>query len=1092
MKKSLLYARVKNRAWRLSKAGTLTSLTICLLSSSSSARSALANPIISARAHLEIRLSKAAINISGVVKDETGATLPGVSVRLKGTTIATVTDINGKFVIAVPNEQSILVFGYLGYVSKEMPVGKQKTFEVSLVPDAKLLNDVVVVGYGTQTKAEFTGSASRVSGESLKDMPVQSFDQGLAGKATGVSIAQPNGVLNNPPVIRIRGVNSISLSSYPLIVVDGIPINTGNSAGNAQVANNPLGDINPADIESVNILKDAASTAIYGSRAAAGVILITTKSGKTGKAKVNYEAWAGVTNAVRLPELLNAEQFMLIKNEATLNSKLLSGNENNPAVPAASFFPSYHDDGSMVNTDWLAEVYQTGVSQNHSINFSGGSETTKYYFSTNYSNQEGLIRTNEFTRKAARFNLDHQLTSFIKLKANVNYNNSLNASPQTGSLEGNAFGLTSIARLATLSAPNVVAKFPDGTYNLSNSNTLGMGANTVSSNFYNPSALLAYNNYSSENDRVIGNFVADVNLLKNLSYHLSYGMDRFKIENKAFEGAQHGLGNAAGGRANNNSVLIDNWNLTHTLTYAGKIGEKNNLSLLAGYDIQKFNNSAWGAQRTGLADSFYEYYEGSFQNIEPGNANFRSQKAFASIFGRISYDYDKKYFATINYRRDGNSALGSGKKYGDFGGISGGWALSAEDFYRQSSIADIMSSVKFRASWGKVGNGNIANNFGSLSLYNSSLYGTVPTFAFSQGGNPNLGWETSKQTNVGADLGFYNDRVTIDVTYYNNNVDGLILNVPQSPSKGIPGNAILQNIGAMYNRGIEFGISAQVINKGDFSWNANFNYTYNKNEVTDLFGAGSEIVGTTATASETTNITRVGYPVGSLFGAVTDGVNPANGQRVFINAAGERVQYSQSVASGQSRWTYLDGTTAAAINVNDYQVLGNALPTFYGGFNNTFKYKNFDLGINFTYSGGNYIQNGTKGTWRDQRFWNNSTEVLNRWTSPGQVTDIPRVVLGDLLSNGSSFPISENVEKADFIRLQTASLGYRFSPGIFGKTGISSMRIYGQVYNAFLITNYSGQDPDISVNGNNNTTPGVDKNSVPQGRTFTFGVNIGF
>lgn len=332
----------------------------------------------------------------------------------------------------------------------------------------------------------------------------------------------------------------------------------------------------------------------------------------------------------------------------------------------------------------------------------------------------------------------------------------------------------------------------------------------------------------------------------------------------------------------------------------------------------------------------------------------------------------------------------------------------------------------------------------------------------------------------------------MDLTYYDNNVDGLILNVPQSPSKGIPGNAILQNIGAMYNRGFEAGITATIMRNGKFSWTSNLNYTYNKNRVTDLFGEGSEIVGTTSTSSETTNITRIGYAVGSLFGAKTDGVNPENGQRIFINKAGEKIQYSHSVPSGQSRWTYLDGTPAKAISVNDYYILGNALPTFYGGFNNSFKYGNFDLGINMTYSGGNYIQNGTKATWRDQRFWNNTTEVLTRWTTPGQVSKIPRVVIGDLLSNGSSFPISENVEKADFIRLQSASFGYRLPEKVFGKSGISSARVYTQVFNAFLITKYTGQDPDISVNGNTNTTPGVDKNSVPQGRSFTMGVNIGF
>ncbi|HEX8424795.1 TonB-dependent receptor [Hymenobacter sp.] len=1046
-------------------------------------------PVLLSAAELSAQNQK----ITGKVTEANGSPLPGVTVLVKGTTRGGATAIDGTFTLD-GEANSVLIFSFLGYKSQEVNVAGRPAVNVAMSSDAKALNEVVVVGYGTQTKAEFTGSAARVGGDAIKDIPVQSFDQGLAGKATGVSIGQPNGVLNNAPIIRIRGVNSISLSSYPLIVVDGIPINTGNASGSTTVANNPLGDINPADIERIDVLKDAASTAIYGSRAAAGVIQITTKSGKAGKPRVSYEGWAGVTEAVRLPKMLNAEQFMLIKNEAVLNSKILSGNENNASVPSASFFPTYNADGSLVDTDWYKEVYQTGFSQNHSLNVSGGSETTKYYFSTNYSDQQGILKTNEFTRKGVRFNLNHKLTPWMNLSGSANYNNSLNASPNTGSLEGNAFGLVGSARLAWLSAPNVYAVNPDGTYNLSNANTLGMGNNTVSSNFYNPVPMLDLNKYTSENDRIISNFAADVTPLKGLVYRLSYGIDRLKIENVTFESGVHGPGFSTGipgGRANNSSLLINNWNLTHTLNYQLPLKGPHSVSVLAGYDVQKFENSSWGATRSNSSDAFFNDYQGSYGTIVPAN-NLLTNRAFASIFSRLTYDFDKRYFLTVNFRRDGNSALGAGKKYGNFGGVSGGWSLADEQFYKNSSVADVLTGVKLRASWGRVGNGNLPNTYGSLSLYNSALYGSVPTWAFSQGGNSDLGWETSKQTNVGADLGLFNDRVRFDLTYYRNNVDGLILNVPQPPSKGIPNNSILMNVGSMYNRGFEMGINASILNAGKFTWSTNLNYTTNKNRVTALFGDGAEIVGTTSATAETTNITRVGYSVGSLFGAKTDGVNPANGQRIFINKDGEQVQYSHAVASGQSRWTYLDGRPASAISVSDYQLLGNALPTWYGGFNNTFKYGGFDLAVNFTYSGGNYVMNGTKGTWRDQRFWNNTTEVLERWTSEGQVTDIPRVVYGDLLSNGSSFPISENVEKADFLRLQSAGLGYTIPATLFGKSGISSVRVYTQVYNAFLITKYTGTDPEISSNGNTNTTPGVDKNSIPQGRTFTVGLNVGF
>jgi len=1028
--------------------------------------------------------------VSGKVTEGENSPLPGVTVLVKGTSQGMTTSADGTFTMECA-PTSTLVFSFIGYSSQEVPVNGRSTLSVKMGADTKQLADVVVVGYGTQTKEEFTGSAARVKGDAVKDLPVQSFDQGLAGKATGVSIGQPNGVLNNPPVIRIRGINSISLSSYPLVVVDGVPINTGNVAGSSTVANNPLGDINPADIESIDVLKDAASTSIYGSRAAAGVILITTKSGKAGKPKVNYEGWVGITRAVRLPKMLNAEQFMMIKNEGVLNSKILSGNANNASVASELFFPMYNADGSLVDTDWYKEVYQTGFSQNHSLSVSGGSESTKYYFSTNYSKQRGILKTNEFSRKAVRFNIDHKLTSWLNLTANANYNNTLNASPNTGSLEGNAFGLVGSARLAWLSAPNVPVYNPDGSYNLSTANTLGMGNNQVSSNFYNPVPMLDLNKYTSENDHILGNFSADFHPIKGLNYRISYGVDRLKIDNVTFQSGVHGPGYPAG-NATNTGIVANNWDFTNTLTYNLALAAKHNVGLLVGYDRQKFDNASWGATRSNSADIFFNEFQGSYGTIIPAN-NALSERALVSVFGRFTYDYDKKYFLTVNFRRDGNSALGAGKKYGNFGGVSGGWSLAEEEFYRNSSLAQVMTGLKLRASWGKIGNANLPNWYGSLSLYNSGLYGSAATWAFSQGGNPDLGWETGKQTNVGADIGLFNDRIQVDLTYYRNNVDGLILNVPQSPSKGIPGNAMLMNVGSMYNRGFEAGITASVLERGKFSWNTNFNYTFNKNRVTALYGDGSEIVGTTSATAETSNITRVGYSVGSLYGAKTDGVNPENGQRIFINREGQKVQYNHAVPSGQSRWTYLDGSAAPAISVSDYQLLGNALPTFYGGFNNTFKYGDFDLGVNFTYSGGNYVMNGSKGTWRDQRFWNNTTEVLDRWTTPGQVTDIPRVVYGDLLSNGSSFPISENVEKADYIRLQTASLGYRVPVKLLGtKSGISSVRVYTQVFNAFLITKYSGTDPDISSNGNNNLTPGVDKNSIPQGRTFTFGVNVGF
>jgi TonB-linked SusC/RagA family outer membrane protein len=1031
--------------------------------------------------------------ISGTIRDkESGAGLPGVSIIVKGTSNGTISDQDGKYQLSV-SEKATLVVSFIGYVSVEKQIDSQSEISIELSSDTRQLNELVVVGYGTQTKAEFTGSAVRLKGESIKDQPVQSFDQALAGRATGVSIAQPNGVLNNPPVIRIRGVNSISLSSYPLVVVDGIPINTGNVSTSTAVPNNPLGDINPADIESIDVLKDAASTSIYGSRAAAGVLLITTKRGKTGKPRISFDSWASASEVVRLPKLLNAEQYIAIKNEAVLNAKILGGNENNDKVPAALFFPNKNEDGSNIDTRWYDYIYRTGVSQNHNLSVSGGTPTTNYYFSANYSKQNGFLKANEFNRKSVRFNIDQQVSSWLKVNGNVSYNTSTNLSPYAGSLPGSNFFLVGVARLALALPPNVPAYNPDGSYNISKTspNTIGMGNNQVVSNWGNPVALLDLNSYSSANDRIIGSFGATAKILKNLEFRTTYAIDRLRTETKTFDSAIQGNGYSSKGNAANVSALRDNWNWTNTLTFNQSFGTKHTVSVLAGYDIQKFNNSAWGASRTQSSDPFFQNYQGNWGSIS-ASGNELDERAYLSYFSRVSYDLAKKYFVTINFRRDGNSALGADKKYGNFGGVSAGWSLSDEEFYKHSRLADVLSAVKVRASWGKVGNGNLANAFSSLELYSGSLYGSAPTWAISQAGNRELGWETSEQTNIGADLGLFNDRIQLDVTWFNNNVNGLILSAPQAVSKGVPGNSILGNVGSMYNRGIELGINATLIRSGDFSWNASLNFTRLQNKVTALADGNTDIVGTTHVSYETTNVTRVGHSVGSLYGAKTAGVNPENGRRIFVNRKGEQVQYSQVVAPGESSWTYLDGSRAAAITGADYYLIGNALPKWYGGLSNQIKYGNFDLGINFSFSGGNLVMNGTRATLLDQRAYNNSDEILKRWQKPGDITDIPRLVYNDQLSGGSSFPVSTNAEKADFLRLQNLSLGYRIPTSVFGNSGIGPVRVYAQGSNLWLLTSYSGTDPESSVNGNSNTTPGIEKNSVGQARTFTLGVNLSF
>lgn len=1017
--------------------------------------------------------------------------LEGVTVQLKSVTHQVKTNAGGYFKIVSGQKLPANVqISSIGYFSKNITIANSPT-TIFLSPKSDLLNELVVVGYGQQSKKDVTGSIARISGNAIKDIPVQSFDQALAGKAAGVSVSLPNGLLNNPPVIRIRGINSISLSSFPLVVVDGIPINSGDLSSNSSVQNNALSLINPSDIESIDVLKDAASTSIYGSRGAAGVLIVTTKKGSIGKTKLNYDFWTGLNSDTRFPDLLNAEQYIDLKNEAVLNAKILKGEGNNNSVASKLFFPSYNEDGSIIDTKWKDYIYRTGVSHNHNLAISGGTNATTFFVSGNYTDQQGFFVGNDFNRLGLRANASHKITDWFKISINSTFQNSKNKSYNSGSVQGTTTSTTGAGRLALALPPNVPAYNVDGSYFLNTTGgQLGSGNNQLNFPLFNPVALFDLNRNTAESNRFIGNISAEVKILKNLIYSTTYAIDYINAEDVAFKSRKYGSDAfSTKGSVQNTTSTRHNSVWTNLLNYTQAFGD-HHLGVLLGGEIQKYDSSTWGIRATNASDDFFEYIQGGWGTIEPGTRSL-GERVFVSYFSRINYDFKNRYFLTANFRKDGNSALAVGSKYGNFGGVSAGWQLSNENFYQSSSLNKIVNSVKITGSWGRVGNGNLNNDYSSYALYSSALYGAAPTWSLNQVGNQLLSWETSDQSNIGLNLGFLNNRIQTEIAYFNNNVNGLILNTPLSPSMGIPGNSILANVGSLYNRGIEIGINASLIRKTDFSWDASFNYSNIRNKVTALAN-NEDIIGYTSTNLNNTNITRVGESVGSLYGAISAGVNPENGRRIFINGAGEKVQYSFAVAPGESNWTYLDGKTAKALTAVDFRPLGNALPKWYGGFTNNFRYKSFDLNLTLTYAGGNHIMNGTKTTLRDQIFFNNSTDMLRRWTAQGQETDIPRLVYNDRISNGTQFSISENVEKGDFLRVQNILLGYRLPAEILSRIHLSSLRFYVQATNPLLFTKYGGVDPEVSTNGNSNLTPGVDFNSVGQARTFTLGLNLEF
>lgn len=1044
------------------------------------------------------------VQITGTISSsEDGQPIPGVSIQVKGTTIGVVTDLQGKYTINVPTTATTLVVSFLGFRTQEIEIQGRQVINLQLDFDVLDLEEIVVVGYGVQSKRDVSGAIATVKGESIKTIPVQSFDQALQGKAAGVNITIPNAVLGNPPVIRIRGLNSISGSSSPLVVIDGIPVFTGDLSRNAAPLN-VLGDLNPADIASIDILKDASATAIYGSRAANGVILITTKRGEQGKVRVTYDASFGVSQAYRLYDLMNAQQFVEHKNRAMDNGlwpeTILSGGVNYNTRYALL----QDANGNTIDTDWNDIVYQNGFQQNQSLTISGASQTTNYFLSLSYSDNEGIVKTNSYERKGARLNLEHKLTKAITLGATVSYTNAFTNAPQTGSLQGALFATAGAGRIAFVTAPHVAPYLNDGKYNIDAASGFIGTMDPLQWNgvgFFNPVFLFDNNYNNAQSDRVLSTVFANAKLFEGLYFRTSFGMDNSSIETKTFWHPEHGDGRTTGGNAFNYFDRRNRWNWTNTLNYSLTLQDKFNMGFLVGTEEQRTVSNGWSASRNNIADSFFSSFQGYFVTDQTPPALLQSENYFISYFGRLNFNYERKYYLEFSGRRDGFSGLAKGNKFGNFGGASVMWNVSREGFVESSTLGDLLSDLRLKASYGRVGNISGLSNYGSLFLYGAGRYNANSSFALVQAGNPNLAWEASNKYDVGITFGILRDKIQFELNYYYNEVNDLILDVPQAPSKGVPGNVIPQNIGAMYNKGIEFSATSYNISTNDFKWTTTFNLSTLKNEVTELAPGVEYLLGTSQL--EITNRTVVGQPIGVIWGIQTAGVDPTTGRRIFIrqNADGStsKVYYrhptSYNTADPLRGWRNEDGTVSRALDISqDGVALGSPHPKVFGGLDNTFSYKSWDANIGLTYAFGFYVYNGSKAGLYDQRTWNNAKEVYeNAWKNPGDITDIPQPVFGDNISNGSAFVQSRNVEKGDFLKLRNLSIGYTLANKSFlTNLGVSSVRFYGQVFNAFVFTAYTGADPEISSNGDANLTPGVDRNTVPQARTYAFGFNLSF
>ena len=1028
--------------------------------------------------------------VTGRVTNDKDAPLEGVNIATADGKRATQTDKEGKFSLSVPSTINTLVFSYINFETVTRGISKNGTVSVSLKPSDSKLEEVIVVGYGTQKKKDVTGNLAAIKGSVTADKPVQTFDQALAGRAAGVQITIPNGVVNAPPVFRIRGTNSISLSSYPLIVVDGVPTYTGDFSSTA-AAGNALASINPNDIENIDIAKDAAATAIYGSRAANGVVFITTKKGKNGKAKVAYNGWLSYSNPYRLPEVLSSQDYINFKSSAVAN---------NPTASAYTFNNTTGVDGKTVDTHWSDVVYHQAFSQSHNVNVSGGNDNSTYYLSTGYTNQEGILRNNGFKRANILLNFDSKVSKLFTIGGKVSFSNEQNlAATTSGSLSGSAFNTGGLGRLAFVLPPILAPYKADGTYNI-NGSAIGSAniTGTSSLSYFNPQVALDLNRSNSENNHIQSNIYAQLKPFNWLTLRSTYGIDYLLIDNDVFYTPVSGDGYSTTGYAWAGAEKYKTWLWTNTAQFDYSYKAKHNFSLLAGSEQQRRTSSGYGIQRQSLSDLAYNVVQGGFTQNNPADL-FLGQNYLLSSFGRLNYNYSNKYFISANVRQDEYSALGI--KKGTFWGVSGGWEIAKENFWTAAGLDKVFSAFKVRGSYGKVGNIAGIGDFAPYSTFGSGIYGGAATLAFSSVGNDKLTWETSKKTDIGFSFGILKNRVTGEFAYYKNNIDGLILNVQQSPSTGLPSSPP-QNVGSMYNRGYEITLNATPLQTKDFSWTTSFNLTINKNMVTAL-APGLPNIQTSTSGLETVNQTMVGYPLSYLFLVRTNGVDATTGKRIFVNSAGQNVYYQFYAPAGTFNYsTQADGTVkyvnaaggTAITQAADGLMYANTQPKQYGGWDNTFHYKNFDLNILTTYQLGFYVYYGSNAGLHDQRWWNNGKDVLtDAWKTPGDVNKIyAKPVFNDNVSNGSAMPLTMNIFKGDFIKLKTVSIGYTLPATLINRAKINSFRFYVAGQNLGVHTKYPGPDPEVSSNGNSTTGAGVDRNTAANARTILVGLNVGF
>jgi TonB-linked SusC/RagA family outer membrane protein len=1035
--------------------------------------------------------------VSGrVIDQKTGEGLPGATVLLKGTTTGISTNADGNFTLTVPDNGGTLVISSVGMVTQEIPLGNRTTVSVSLATDNKQLTEVVVTGYGgSQDVKDITGSIATVKAEKLLLQPVVSVDQALQGRVAGLNVNTTSGTLGDVSAIRIRGANSLSNSSQPLVVLDGVPLNTTDQGNVLNTRYNPLADINPNDIASVEVLKDASASAIYGSRAANGVLVITTKRGKSGTNRVSVNSFYGLQQAVRTPKLLNGDDFELINNEKAANARVGSvgapGNIGNTSIPAGGIAADIdvNGDGIPDRTDWIKEIFRTGRQQNYQAALSGGNEFATYYGSADWNDQQGIIIQNRLRRGSGRLSLDLTPKKWLKAGTTLSYAKTYN---QGVNGEGALAGATVSGYTAP---PNVPVYNPDGTYYLNNLGNLGNGNNALPGSYapnayYNIPAVLRLNRNDNTSERTLGNVYLTVIPLKGLSLTTKYGIDyNTNFEDQYSSPIIGDLGRAYNGLVQDYNTTRTQFNWQNYVNYDRVFADKHNVSLTAGAEYQETRTKRIYSVANDFADP---RFQSILDNLSSGTLTGGGQEfnvGFQSYFARANYNFADKYYASFVIRSDASSVYGADNQRGYFPSGSVGWRISQESFLKNVTF---LNDLKIRGSYGLVGNSNGLGSYAARTLIGGGRYTDLNGFSPTQVGNPELKWETSKKLDVGFDAAFLSNRLNVTFDYYNNNIDGLALAARVLATTGIPGTSITRNIGSMFNRGVELAINTTNVRmENSFTWSTNFNISVNRNRITAL-ATPTDIISGNQRA-------QINNQLGVYFLPRWAGVNPANGNAMFLDANDNVKQfdaaYSANGTTNSGRWLTMNGDVTTAITTADYKYTDKTgYPVYYGGFDNTFSFKGVELGIFLQYSGGNLIYDGYRSALLSTSLQNNTEEIKNRWTTPGQETDIQKLVLRDVVSGMAS---TRWLEKGDFLRVRQLSLGYNFQQGVLNTLHLNNLRAYVLVQNVYNFTGYRGLDPEVNSNTTStsgttqNVAYGVDGRSLPVPRSFTFGLNLG-